>query len=86
MVTDGHADKQALRRLDMRPAELDNAVRLQNGDDLSEIGSGSLEPGGQLVLTLKPGEQSATKDDVAELTSHLHRIEDLLSAACRQER
>jgi uncharacterized membrane protein YcaP (DUF421 family) len=81
VVTDGHADQQALRHLDMRPAELDHAVRLQNGDDISEIGSGSLEPGGQLVLTLKPGEQSATKDDVAELTSRLHRIEGLLSAA-----
>ena len=40
----------------------------------------SLEPGGQLVLTLKAGEQGATKADVAELTSRLRRIESLLSA------
>ncbi len=79
VVSDGHVIAPVLRRLGLRRSELDHAVRLQNGDDISEIGSGSLEPGGQLVLTLKPGEQSATKDDVAELTSRLRRIEDLLS-------
>jgi uncharacterized membrane protein YcaP (DUF421 family) len=31
------------------------------GNDISEVGRGTLEPGGQLVLTLKPAEQSATK-------------------------
>jgi uncharacterized membrane protein YcaP (DUF421 family) len=79
VVSDGHVIAPVLRRLGIRRSELDHAVRLQNGDDISEIGSGSLEPAGQLVLTLKPGEQSATKDDVAELTSRLRRIEDLLS-------
>jgi hypothetical protein len=44
-------------------------------------GRGSLEPGGQLVLTLKPAEQGATKADVAELTGRLTRIESMLSAA-----
>ncbi len=81
VVRDGQVVAPALRRLGIRRGELDHAVRLQNGDDISEIGSGSLEPTGQLVLTLKPGEQSATKDDVAELTSRLRRIEDLLSTA-----
>ena len=78
VVSGGHVDTAALRRLGIRPSELDHAVRLQNGDDITEIGSGTLEPAGQLVLTLKPGEQSATKDDVAELTRRLRRIEDLL--------
>jgi uncharacterized membrane protein YcaP (DUF421 family) len=31
------------------------------GNDISEVGRGTLEPGSQLVLTLKPAEQSATK-------------------------
>jgi uncharacterized membrane protein YcaP (DUF421 family) len=80
VVKDGHVAAKALRRLGMRPSELDHAVRLQNGNDITEIGRGSLEPGGQLVLTLKAGEQGATKDDVAELASRLGRIEKLLSA------
>jgi uncharacterized membrane protein YcaP (DUF421 family) len=79
VISDGQVAVSALRRLGMRRSELEHAVRLQNGDDVTEIGSGSLEPAGQLVLTLKPGEQSATKDDVAELTARLRRIEELLS-------
>jgi uncharacterized membrane protein YcaP (DUF421 family) len=79
VVSHGQVVAPALRRLGIRRSELDHAVRLQNGDDISEIGHGSLEPSGQLVLTLKPGEQSATKKDVAELTGRLRRIEDLLS-------
>jgi uncharacterized membrane protein YcaP (DUF421 family) len=80
IVTDGQADYQALHRLGIRLADLDHAVRLQNGDDIAEIGTGRLEPGGQLVLTLKPGEQNATKDDVAELADRLRQIETLLAA------
>jgi hypothetical protein len=63
----------------LRRSEIDHAVRLQNGDDITEVGRGSLETGGQLVLTLKPSEQGATKADVAELTDRLRRIETLLS-------
>jgi hypothetical protein len=45
------------------------------------VDHGSLEPGGQLVLTLKAAEQGATKADVAELAGRLGRIESLLRAA-----
>lgn len=62
-------------------SELDHAVRMQNGDDVAEVGRGSLEPGGQLVLTLKHAEQGATKADVADLTARLGRIEELLRTA-----
>ena len=54
---------------------------VQNGDDIAEVQRGSLEPGGQLVLTLKPAEQGATKADIAEVTARLSRIEELLGAA-----
>ncbi len=43
VVSDGHAIAPVLRRLGIRRGELDHAVRLQNGDDVSEIGSGRLE-------------------------------------------
>jgi uncharacterized membrane protein YcaP (DUF421 family) len=72
---------RALRHLGLRRSELDHAVRLQNGDDIAEVQRGSLEPGGQLVLTLKQSDQSATKGDIAELTERLRRIEELLGAA-----
>lgn len=81
VISDGHAIDGALRRLGLRRSELDLAVRVQNGDDISEVGHGSLEPGGQFLLTLKPAQQGATKADVAHLTDRLSRIESLLSAA-----
>ena len=80
VISDGHVVDRALRRLGMRRSELDHAVRLQNGNDVAQVDRGDLEPGGQLVLTLKAAEQSATKADVAELTHRLRRIESLLSA------
>jgi uncharacterized membrane protein YcaP (DUF421 family) len=81
VITDGKVVAGTLRRLGLRASELDTAVRVQNADDVSEIGHGSLEPGGQLVLDLKPSEQSATKADVAQLTDQLRRIEALLAVA-----
>jgi uncharacterized membrane protein YcaP (DUF421 family) len=80
VISDGHVVEGALRHLGLRRSELDHAVRLQNGDDVSQIGLGRLEPGGQLVLTLKAAEQGATKADIAELTGRLGHIERLLGA------
>jgi uncharacterized membrane protein YcaP (DUF421 family) len=80
VITGGHVVDRALRRLGMRRSELDTAVRLQSADSVADVETGSLEPGGQFVLTLKDGEQSATKSDVADLADRLHRIEKLLSA------
>jgi uncharacterized membrane protein YcaP (DUF421 family) len=79
VIIDGTVVAGTLRRLGLRTSELDTAVRVQNADDVSEIGHGSLEPGGQLVLTLKPAERSATNADVADLTDRLGRIEALLA-------
>jgi uncharacterized membrane protein YcaP (DUF421 family) len=81
VISDGRVVDRALRHLGVRRSELDQAVRVQNGDDVSEVQRGSLEPGGQLVLTLKHAEQGATKADVAEVTARLRRIEELLGAA-----
>lgn len=79
VITDGQIADRALRRLGLRRSEIEHAVRLQNGDDVGQIQDGSLEPGGQLVLTLKPSEQNATKTDIAMLTDRLLRIEGLLT-------
>lgn len=80
VISDGHVVERARRRLGLRRSELDEAVRLQNGDVI-DVDRGSLEPGGQLVLTLKAAAQGATKADIAELTDGLCRIESLLIAA-----
>jgi uncharacterized membrane protein YcaP (DUF421 family) len=80
MVIDGGCviDSQ-LRRLGLGRSELEHAVRLQNGNAIGQIDYGRLEPGGQLVLTLKHTEQAATKADVAELIDRRSRVEDILT-------
>lgn len=81
VIRDGHVVQRALVHLGLRLSELDHAVRMQNGDDVSEIQDGVLQPGGQLVLSLKHAEQSATKADVTSLRDQLSRIENLLRTA-----
>lgn len=80
VITDGRTVDRALRRLGLRRSEIEHAVRMQNGDGIGQVQDGSLEPGGQLVLTLKPAEQNATKADISVLTDRLRRIEGLLTA------
>lgn len=80
LIEDGHFVPRALRRLSLRPDEIEHAVRLQNGDNVSEIGTGRMEPTGQLVLTLKHGAQSADKDDVTRLNARLDAIDAALAA------
>jgi uncharacterized membrane protein YcaP (DUF421 family) len=80
VIEDGQVDERALRRLALRRTELEFAVRMQNGDSVSEIEHGLLEPGGHLLLSLKPEEQGATKGDVAALGQRLGAIEELLLA------
>jgi uncharacterized membrane protein YcaP (DUF421 family) len=80
VISDGRIVDRALRRLGMRRSEVEHAVRLQNADDVAQIEHGSLDPSGQLLLTLKSAEQSATKADIAGLADRLGRIESLLTA------
>jgi len=75
IVKDGKFLPQAARRLSLRPGDIDQAIRVQNGDDLSEIATGRIEPNGQLILSLKPEEQNASKADIAALNSRLEAIE-----------
>ena len=81
VIEDGAPVERAMRRLALRPQDLDHAVRVQNGDSVDEMQTGVLEPSGQLVLSLKPGEQGATKDDVAQLLARLAAIETRLGAS-----
>jgi uncharacterized membrane protein YcaP (DUF421 family) len=80
IVKDGHIIPQALRHLSLRPTELEQAIRMQNGDDISEVATGRMEPGGHLILSLKPEEQSATKGDIDALGKRLKAIEAALAA------
>ena len=53
---------------------MDHAIRVQNGDDVTEVATGVMEPNGQLVLTVKKEEQGASKGDIAGLSAQLKAI------------
>jgi uncharacterized membrane protein YcaP (DUF421 family) len=80
LVRDAALDSRALHRLAIREVELEHAVRVQNGDDLAEVQTAVLETNGQLVVTLKEADQSASRADVADLRAALARIETMLAA------
>lgn len=80
LIEDGHFIQGALRRLALRPGEVDHAIRVQNGDDVSDVANGRMEPSGQLILSLKPAEQSATKGDIRHLNARLDSIDAALAA------
>lgn len=80
VIDHGRVLPGALPRLGRQRAELEHAVRLQNGDDVAQVDHGALEPGGQLLLTLRDDEQGATKADVDRLLARLAHLEELLVA------
>lgn len=79
LIENGRVIPGALRRLALRPSEVDHAIRVQNGDDISQVADGTMEPSGQLVLSLKPEDQSATKGDITDLNTRLDKIDALLA-------
>ncbi|MDH2413284.1 YetF domain-containing protein [Nocardioides sp. CER19] len=77
LASDGRWDDRALREEGLRRADVDAALRRQNANDVSDLESLSIEPGGAIVATLRPEAQAATKADIA-------RIEAKLDALLRQ--
>ncbi|MEV7425882.1 YetF domain-containing protein [Streptomyces sp. NPDC091212] len=86
VVAKGKLKHRALRRLALRPSEIEHAVRLQNGEGVSDIAEGRLEPDGQLVLVLKTAQQGATRGEIEALRARLASIEDLLTVLAGRRR
>jgi len=83
VITDGALVPGEVRRLGLRATELAQAVRIQNGDAISDVASGVLEPGGHLSLTLKASEQGATKGDIQEVLGRLAQLETRIATDSR---
>ena len=67
-------DTRALRHEGLRKADVDAALRRQNANDVGETESVSLEPGGAVVATLLPEQQSATRQDIERLEAKLDAL------------
>ena len=79
VIAEGRVLDDRLRQLGLRRAELEHAVRVQNGDELDQVEDGVLAANGQLLLTLRADEQGATRGDVDRLAAQLARIEAALA-------
>ncbi len=74
LVTDGEWDKAALRREGLRQADVEAALRRQNANEVTDVQRLTIEPGGAIVATIKPEEESATAADVARLEAKLDAL------------
>jgi uncharacterized membrane protein YcaP (DUF421 family) len=80
VISEGQPVAREMHRLALRPQEVEHAVRMQNGDTIADVASGVLEPSGQLLLTLKPEQQNATRGDIETVLTRLARLETQIVA------
>jgi uncharacterized membrane protein YcaP (DUF421 family) len=64
----------AMRREGVRRQDLEGALRKQNAYKIADVAELKLEPGGTIVVDLKPELENATKADVARLEAKLDRL------------
>jgi uncharacterized membrane protein YcaP (DUF421 family) len=74
LVHDGMIDRHELTRLGLRPGDVLNAIRRQGANDLSEVESASIYPGGAIVVALKPGAENATRADIDRLEGMIRQL------------
>lgn len=79
VISDGRPRGREIRRLALRRQDLEQAVRLQNGESLADVAVGVLEPSGHLILRLKPELQNATKHDIEVVLARLAGLEERLA-------
>ena len=77
LVENGQFVDRELRRLGIRTADLDAALRRSGDDRVSEVQEADLYPSGALVVDLDPGARGASREDVQRLERKL----DLLAAS-----
>ncbi len=69
LARNGVWDTPTLRRLGLRQADVEAALRRQNANDISEVERVTLEPGGAVVSTVAEEYQSPTKGQLARLSA-----------------
>jgi uncharacterized membrane protein YcaP (DUF421 family) len=65
---------EALRHEGVRQTEMEAALRRQNAYKVEDVDEVRLEPGGTLVVDLRPELESATKADIERLEAKLDRL------------
>ena len=76
LVRDGTLDVATLRKLGLRSADVLVALRRQGAGSLDEVQEATIEPGGAILVTLRPEATNATRGDLARLEGKLDRLLD----------
>jgi len=63
-----------MRREGVRQSDLEGALRRQNAYKIDDVAELKLEPGGTIVVDLKPELENATKADITRLEAKLDRL------------
>ncbi|GAB2547842.1 DUF421 domain-containing protein [Brachybacterium huguangmaarense] len=75
LVTDGTPDLQALRRLSITRHELASVLRTQGAGSVAEVREAVIDPGGAVLVDIRPGDQSVSRADLetalASLREHI---------------
>jgi uncharacterized membrane protein YcaP (DUF421 family) len=64
----------ALRHEGVRQSDMEAALRRQNAYKIADVDQVKLEPGGTIVVDLRPELESATKADIERLEAKLDRL------------
>jgi uncharacterized membrane protein YcaP (DUF421 family) len=70
----GKWDTATMRREGVRQADMEAALRRQNAYKIEDVDLLKLEPGGTIVVDLRPELENATKQDVRRLEAKLDRL------------
>ena len=74
LARDGRWLPDALRRVGVRQNDMEASLRLQNAYKIDDVDEVKLEPGGAVVVALRPELESATKGDIERLEAKLDRL------------
>ncbi|OHV73043.1 hypothetical protein BCD48_33840 [Pseudofrankia sp. BMG5.36] len=83
LAHDGHFDEATLRHEGIRRGDLERAIRNQGADDITEVATATLSPGGAIVVELKAGDQNASRADLDAVRRHLDARLDAIESALR---
>jgi uncharacterized membrane protein YcaP (DUF421 family) len=62
----------------------DRALRVQGADDVTEVESATIAPGGAIVVELRDADQNASRGDLAALRGHVDaRLDEISQALAR---
>lgn len=72
LITAGRLDRGNLRRVGLTEHELSNVLRRQGADDVTEVSTATISPGGMVVVTLDRDEQAASRGELTAAMAALH--------------